>query len=37
MVSIEDNKALTRRLVEEGFNQNKPGVFDDSPPSSSCR
>src|SRR5262245_57623344 len=28
-MSTEENKALTRRLFEEGINQNKPGVFDE--------
>jgi predicted ester cyclase len=28
-MSTEENKALIRRLFEEGLNQNKPGVFDE--------
>jgi predicted ester cyclase len=28
-MSAEQNKALVRRLFEEGLNQNKPSVFDD--------
>ena len=28
-MSSEENKALIRRLFEEGINQNKPGVFDE--------
>jgi predicted ester cyclase len=28
-MSTEQNKALTRRLFEEGMNQNKPSVFDE--------
>ncbi len=28
-MSTEQNKALTRRLFEEGLNQNKPSVFDE--------
>jgi len=28
-LSTEQNKALVRRIFEEGFNQNKPGVFDE--------
>ena len=28
-MSTEQNKALLRRLFEEGLNQNKPSVFDD--------
>jgi predicted ester cyclase len=28
-MSTEENKALLRRLFEEGLNQNKPGVFDE--------
>src|SRR6266498_499570 len=28
-MSTEENKALTRRLFEEGFNQNNPSVFDE--------
>ena len=27
-MSTEDNKALVRRIFEEGINQNHPGVFD---------
>jgi predicted SnoaL-like aldol condensation-catalyzing enzyme len=28
-MSSEQNKALVRRIFEEGINQNKPGVFDE--------
>jgi len=28
-MSTEENKALIRRLFEEGLNQNQPGVFDE--------
>jgi len=28
-MSTEENKALIRRLFEEGINQNQPGVFDE--------
>ena len=28
-MSIEENKALIRRLFEEGLNQNKPSIFDE--------
>ena len=28
-MSAEQNKALVRRIFEEGLNQNKPGVFDE--------
>jgi predicted ester cyclase len=28
-MSTEQNKALVRRIFEEGLNQNKPGVFDE--------
>lgn len=28
-MSTEENKALTRRIFEEGVNQNKPSVFDE--------
>ena len=28
-MSTEENKALVRRIFEEGLNQNKPGVFDE--------
>ena len=28
-MSTEQNKALLRRIFEEGVNQNKPGVFDE--------
>ena len=28
-MSTEENKALTRRLFEEGINQNNPNVFDE--------
>jgi predicted ester cyclase len=28
-MTTEENKALTRRIFEEGINQNKPGVFDE--------
>jgi hypothetical protein len=28
-MSTEQNKALVRRLFEEGLNQNQPGVFDE--------
>jgi hypothetical protein len=28
-MSTEENKALIRRLFEQGLNQNKPGVFDE--------
>ena len=28
-MSTEENKALTRRLFEEGINQNNPSVFDE--------
>ena len=28
-MSLEENKALVRRIFEEGFNQNKPEVFDE--------
>ena len=28
-MSTEQNKALIRRIFEEGLNQNKPGVFDE--------
>jgi len=28
-MSTDENKALTRRIFEEGVNQNKPGVFDE--------
>lgn len=28
-MSTEQNKALVRRIFEEGINQNKPGIFDE--------